>query len=1161
LDFSILGPLEVRANGELIALGGPKQRALLAILLLNAGRVVSRDRLIEALWAERAPGSARHAVEVNVSRLRKSLGATRAGDSVLATRAPGYVLHIARDELDLQRFERLLADGRRASAGGDSEGAAAALREAESQWRGRPLADLEFEPFARTDVERLEELRLVATEERVEAELALGLAGELVAELGQLTREHPWRERLHVQFMLALYRSGQQADALAAFVRAREVLVEQLGIEPGAELAALHQAMLVHDVALDSPRAPNGTGRPTRRSTMLAAARRGLVCAPALALDPEATFAGREAELAIARAAWDDAAAGHRQIVLVSGEPGIGKTRLAAEIAAHAVDRGATVLYGHCDDGLAAPAQPFAEALGAFVAACPADELRLRLGATATDLHPVVPALRALIPRGRAPAPVDPDLERLRACEAVAALLAEAGEVAPVLLVLDDLHWADELSLQLLRHLGGGSPAVRLLVLATYRDTEASRSPLLPDLVASLGRTPDAAHVPLGPLAEEAVAALLEHAGRAPELAGGVRTATRGNPFFVGELVHALGEQGTPITPRVRDVVRGRLAGLPPEAGVLLAFAAVAGPEFDLDVVARAAGLDTDDALDALEAAERARLVVPAGRLDRFTFAHALVRQAIVEDLPASRQVRMHARIARALERAATVRAVPAGELAVHLDAAGSLVDARSALLHARRAGDEAAARLAFDVAADHYERALRAHERFPVGDPQERRDLDLARARAREYAGDPRAYDMLGRVAADAEAAGDGTRMAEALLEMGGLGLDFLNEDGGLIALLRRALALVPTADGSDRARLLGYLALRALYSIPDAERAAIAAESVAMARRTGDGEALASTLILHSWTVMDPERVAERLAIADDLVALQAPVIPFANSIGHVVRFMALVELGDVVAADAALAQARASARVPAAHWTVMETSATRAVLAGDLARAETLAVQAGAVALAAGTRSVVVESNSAPLIRFVRGLQGRLGELEPLFAGTSAGEERPAWTFLTEAQLARARNDRDGAAAHFARAVEHGLLAMPRGAPWAGTLTSAADICAWLGDGPTAARLHALLAPCAGTMMPVTGPIARPVGALARTLGRPDEAERRLRDAVALCERMQAEAHLAVARLELGTLLGSSDEGRRLVAQAGETANRMGMAAVQAAAEQSPATCQGS
>ena len=180
MDFRILGPLEVRANGDRLALGGPKQRALLAILLLNADRVVSRDRLIEELWANDPPAAARHALDVNVSRLRKALGANSAGGSLLVTRSPGYMLCIEPGELDLRRFERLVEDGRRAFEAGDAERAARALREAQDLWRGRPLADLEFEPFARVDVERLEELHLVAIEECIEAELALGRHRPLV---------------------------------------------------------------------------------------------------------------------------------------------------------------------------------------------------------------------------------------------------------------------------------------------------------------------------------------------------------------------------------------------------------------------------------------------------------------------------------------------------------------------------------------------------------------------------------------------------------------------------------------------------------------------------------------------------------------------------------------------------------------------------------------------------------------------------------------------------------------------------------------------------------------------------------------------------------------------------------------------------------------------
>ena len=477
------------------------------------------------------------------------------------------------------------------------------------------------------------------------------------------------------------------------------------------------------------------------------------------------------------------------------------------------------MLYGHADDGLAVPAQPFAEALSAYVGACPPDELagatgraRRRAGARAADARDLVAGNRragARRPRGRAAAVID----------ATASLLAAAGSTAPVLLVLDDLHWADELSLLLLRHVLRADDRMRVLVLATYRDTEPSRSPLLADVVTGLARQPEVSRLELAPLAEPDVAAILTDAGRPPSLAPRVRAMTEGNPFFVGEVVRALGETDTPeaaVTPRVRDVVRWRLARLPAGAAEVLTVAAVAGPEFDAEILAAASGIDGERTLDALEAAERARLVRPAGALDRFGFAHALVRQTIIGDLAAGRRVRLHARVARALEQAARTRAVPTGELAAHLDAAGGLVDARTALRYARRAGDEAAASLAFDVAAEHYERARRAHDRLPHKPVEQGLDLDLARGRALRLAGDEGAHGALRRTAADAEAAGDGARMTEALLSVALGEIDFLREDPEMVALLHRALAMLPSDDSAARAQLEAFLALHALYSIP---------------------------------------------------------------------------------------------------------------------------------------------------------------------------------------------------------------------------------------------------------------------------------------------------------------------------------------------------------
>ncbi len=250
IEFRVLGPLAVRIGGRAVAAGGPKQRALLALLLLSANRVVARERLIGELFAEQSVNSADHALRNHVSRLRKVLGAAGADEPRLVARTPGYLLRVEPGELDLEHFEHLVGAGREALAGGDAAGAAESFRAAESLWQGRPLADLEFEPFARVEVERLEELRLAAVEERVDAELALGRQLALVSELEALVAEHPYRERFRAQLMLALYRSGRQAEGLDVYRQTRALLTDELGLEPGTELQELQRAILVQDPSL-----------------------------------------------------------------------------------------------------------------------------------------------------------------------------------------------------------------------------------------------------------------------------------------------------------------------------------------------------------------------------------------------------------------------------------------------------------------------------------------------------------------------------------------------------------------------------------------------------------------------------------------------------------------------------------------------------------------------------------------------------------------------------------------------------------------------------------------------------------------------------------------------------------------------------------------------
>jgi DNA-binding SARP family transcriptional activator/DNA-binding beta-propeller fold protein YncE len=268
VEFAVLGPVVVRRDSRELALGGPKQRALLAMLLLRANEVVSRDRLIDGLWGERPPATAAHTLDNYVSRLRKTLGNGR-----LSRRAPGYVLHVEGDEFDLARFERLLSVGRTQLAQGEAGEAAETLRAALALWRGAALADLLYEPFARSETERLEDRRLLALEERIDADLAIGRGPELVPELERLVADHPFRERLLGQLMLALYRAGRQAEALGAYQAGRHRLAEELGLEPGPQLRELERCVLAHDPQLLISRtARRGLAPPRRGRSVVAVA-------------------------------------------------------------------------------------------------------------------------------------------------------------------------------------------------------------------------------------------------------------------------------------------------------------------------------------------------------------------------------------------------------------------------------------------------------------------------------------------------------------------------------------------------------------------------------------------------------------------------------------------------------------------------------------------------------------------------------------------------------------------------------------------------------------------------------------------------------------------------------------------------------------------------
>jgi WD40 repeat protein/DNA-binding SARP family transcriptional activator len=449
MRFGVLGPLEVIAEDGPVPLGGQKQRTLLALLLTRPNQVVSVDALVQGLWAEDPPRSADKTLQSYVVHLRRGLEPDRprgSAGTVLVTREPGYLLRVAPGELDAARFEELTTRGRRLLGAGAAQAATAALREGLGLWRGEAFEEFPNVDACAAEAARLAELRLGAVEERLAADLARGRHRELLAELEDLTRQHPLRERLWGQLLVALYRAGRQGDALLAYQRARAILVEELGIEPGVELRGLQAAILAQDPGLHAaPAAWPGVGR---RAELPAALEMG-----------DRAIVGRDAELGWLQAAWERASSGHGGVVLVSGPGGIGKTRLAAELAHQLHKQGVLVLYGCCEPAPSGPLQPLAEALagvGASPQAVPLAEGERTPGAFGA---------------------------------ALAGFLApESGEPPGVLLVLDDLHLASDVTLQALEGLAGAAAGRRLLVLGAYRDDPPAAA-----LAELLGRPPLAA--------------------------------------------------------------------------------------------------------------------------------------------------------------------------------------------------------------------------------------------------------------------------------------------------------------------------------------------------------------------------------------------------------------------------------------------------------------------------------------------------------------------------------------------------------------------------------------------------------------------------------------------------------------------------------------------
>jgi DNA-binding SARP family transcriptional activator len=1120
MEFRILGPLEVVDGGQTVELGGHKQRALLAVLLLEANQVVSSDRLIDMLWDGQPPATARKALYVYVSELRKALGRER-----VETRSSGYLLRVGEDESDLERFQCLREEGK--------------LAEALSLWRGIPLSDFRYQRFAQPEIARLEEARLACLEDRIEADLAAGRHGDLVSELGALVREHPLRQRLRAQLMRALYRSGRDSEALEVYQETRRALVEELGIEPGRQMRELHQQILNQDAALELPTASEDPVEPSR-----------------------GVFVGRERELDQLVSALDDAVAWRGRLVLLAGEPGIGKSRLADELIHEARRRGVQVLVGRCWEAGGAPAYwPWVQSLRAYIREVEPETLRVQLGAGATNLAQILPELHEFFPGLGEPFPMEPESARFQLFDAATTFLVAASWAQPLVLVLDDLHAADESSLLLLRFLARGLHDSRLLVIGAYRDVDPTPSPSLSDTVAELSREAVTSALTLAGLGEEDVRAFVKAvAGEEPNegLVVAIHGDTEGNPLFVGEMVRLLATEGSldgepqrPAIPQsVRDAIARRLAHLSEDCNRILVLASILGREFDLAVTAQIADVTEDRLLDTLDEAMEVRVVsdIPGIR-GRLRFAHVLMRDTLYEGLTTARQIRLHRQVVAVLEHG---DAASNAELAYHAIAGGAF---DKGLFYARRAADSALEVLAYEDAERLYEMALDALELADPHDDRMRCELMLSLGEAQTRAGNtPTAKETFLSAASLARELGLGHELARAAAGYGGRVIwARAGNDDRLVPLIEEALSMIGDEDVVLRAWLLARLggALRDEHSRE--RRDQLSAAAVALARSSGNAAALDFALEGRAHAILGPDTIAEQLEIGAELQEVIPPEDRERRVAVHMMRDIADLLLGDVRGDEVRLEVVLRIAeelREPTQLWVVIASKAVLATATGRLTEADELTARAFEL----GQHAIpeVAKQHFHTQRYALASFRGGLEDVEPAIRELAAAQlARPLFRCMLvrlHAQLGKVEEAKIGL---LELAADDAAL-LPFDEEWLLGMAHLADACAMLRDVETASSLYKLLLPwhelnAVDPTEGFLGSVSRYLGLLAALLERPeDTAARHFEDAIAMNERMGARPWRAYAQQDYARLLERSDPDRAeaLLAAARATYREIGM-----------------
>ncbi len=910
-------------------------------------------------------------------------------------------------------------------------------------------------------------------------------------------------------------------------------------------------------------------------------------------------FVGRRRELDELRAGLADSCTGRGRLFMLTGEPGIGKTRTADELAAHARGRGARVLWGRCWEGDGAPVfWPWVQAVRSYANDCEPAVLCAEMGAGASDIAQVVPEVLERLPHLPRPPALEPAQARFRLFDSVSSFLKNAARRRPLVLILDDLHWADVPSLLLLHFVARDLRDAPLLVVATYRDVEVTRDHPLSEAIGALAR--ESQHIVLHGLERDDVARFVESAtGVTPSasLVTAVCEKTEGNPFYLSEIVRLLDSDGSlghpdepatwhlSIPPGVRETIRRRLGRLSAASNRILTIAAVIGRDFGLDVIEAVGSMqDLPDhgsagsagasgrLLEALDEAVATRLVEAVPRsIGRYRFVHALVRETLYEELTTTRRAQLHRALGETLERfhsAVTLEPHPSmswprvpstsppraesrgsgqrlAELAYHFfEAARVGSEVRKAIDYAQRAGEQATAQLAYEEAANHYQRALDAVELQRPADEHKRCELMLALGEAHMHVAEAGmkgcdtapARETLQRAAALAQRLGAAELLTRAALAFGGTEVLATRTgllDSALVRLLEDALAALAGRDSSSHVRVLSRLVKALYWSSATERRATLSEQALQMARRLGDPLTMAYALYSRRWGLRVPEELEARLAAADEMVrCADAAGNSELSLAGRAWLIVELTETGDVARVDQeieAYARLAAELRVRSYQWGVLIYRAMRAIMSGQFEEGERLTQET--LSMAHGPYATDAVQAVGTQLAIIRTEQGRLAELEPVLR--SFVDQYPtllnwrAGLALFCCELGRVEDARQ----ELERLAAHDFADLPRDSNWINTLTLLAETCAALGDTRRAATLYALLLPCARRTMVIGyvsgcwGSVARWLGVLATTLSRWDEAVAHFELALAINGQMGARPWVAHTQYEYARMLLAS------------------------------------